>query len=150
MSQDVTVWYRAKEVRRRENHQAYARRKVVVVPEPSEVIQALSSMEIGEDSLFEHLYAHYSIVSGPLEVSGTTLTDADFKIMMGHPPYPSHIIGLPSFEENWPKISAVLHGYATRTFISEQAKWIKEAVVRDRAALSSELSKAYRILMEEH
>lgn len=138
--------YSAREARRQENRRAYAKRKVIVVPEPSEVVQALSSMEIGEDSLFEHLY-----YSGPpeLELSGTTLTDTDFDIMMGHPPYPSHIISLASFESDWPKISAVFHGYATRTFVSEQAKWIEEAAVRDRASLLSELTKAYRILMKE-
>lgn len=140
---------RAKEARRQENRKAYAKRKVIVVPEPSEVIQTLSSMEIGEDSLFEHLYLHHSIIAGPLKLSGTTLTDADFENMLGHPPYPSHIVDLPSFESDWPKISAVFHGYATRNFILEQGKWIDEAVDRDRAALSSELTKSYEILMEE-
>jgi hypothetical protein len=106
-------------------------------------------MEIGEDSLFEHLFVHYSITPGPLELSTITLTNADFEIMMGHPPYPSHIIGLPSFEKDWPMISAVLHGYAVRAFVSEQTKWIDGAVLRDRAALSSELTKSYRILMKE-
>jgi hypothetical protein len=140
---------RAQETRRKQNRKAYAKRKIIVIPEPSEVVQALSSMEIGEDSLYEHLWVHHSFTPGPLELSGATLTDADFEIMMGHPPYPSHIISLPSFENDWPKISAAFHGYATRIFISEQEKWTKEAVVRDRASLSSELTKSYRILTEE-
>ncbi|KAJ2930494.1 hypothetical protein H1R20_g6610, partial [Candolleomyces eurysporus] len=139
----------AKEGRRQENRKAYAKRKVVIVPEPPEVVRALSSMEIGEHSLFEHLFLHHSIIPDPLELPAITLTDADFKIMMGHPPYPSHIIGLPSFEKDWPVISAVFHGYANRRFVSEQEKWIVGAVLRDRAALSSELTKSYRILMRE-
>lgn len=78
-----------------------------------------------------------------------TLTDADFQEMTGHPPYPSHVIDLSSFEEDWPKISAAFHGYATRSFVSEQAQWIDEAMARDRAALSSELTRSYQSLTKD-
>ncbi|RXW12095.1 hypothetical protein EST38_g13757 [Candolleomyces aberdarensis] len=139
----------AKELCREQNRRAYAKRKLIVVPEPSEIVQSLSSMEISEDSLYEHLYVHHSITAGPLKLPQITLTDADFRDMIGHPPYPSHVIGLPSFEKDWPIISAAFHGYATRKFVLEQTKWMNEAAGRDRASLSSELTKLYRHLMEE-
>lgn len=121
---------------------------MVVVPEPSEVIRALSAMEISEDT-YEHLYVHYSITAGPLNLPDTILTDADFQNMTGHPPYFPHIINLPSFEKDWPAISAAFHGFATRNFVSEQTRWIDEAADRDRAFLSSELTKQYQYLMGE-
>ncbi|RXW17177.1 hypothetical protein EST38_g8678 [Candolleomyces aberdarensis] len=139
----------AKELRREQNRRAYAKRKLIVVPEPSEIVQSLSSMEISEDSPYEHLYIHYSITAGPLKLPELTLTEADFEDLIGHPPYPPHVIGLPSFEKDWPIISAAFHGYATRKFVSEQTKWIDDAAGCDRASLSSELTKLYRHLTEE-
>uniref|UniRef100_A0A4Q2DSF3 Uncharacterized protein n=1 Tax=Candolleomyces aberdarensis TaxID=2316362 RepID=A0A4Q2DSF3_9AGAR len=138
----------AKEIRREQNRKAYAKRKVVVVPEPSEVIRALSAMEISDDT-YEHIYVHYSITAGPLKLPDAILTDADFQNMTGHPPYSSHIIDHPSFEKDWSLISATLHGYATRKFVLEQTRWIDEAANRDRASLSSELTKQYQHLMGE-
>jgi hypothetical protein len=143
------MYFRAKEIRRIQNRRAYAKRKVVVVPEPSEAIQNLSAMEISEDSGHEHLCAHFSIIEGPLKLPDTTLTNTDFEHMTGHPPYPSHIINHPSFEKNWDLISAALHGYATRILLREQTQWIDEATNRDRASLSSELVKQYEHLMVE-
>jgi hypothetical protein len=105
-------------------------------------------MEISEDT-YEHLYVHYSITAGPLNLPDTILTDADFQNMTGHPPYFPHIINLPSFEKDWPAISAAFHGFATRNFVSEQTRWIDEAADRDRAFLSSELTKQYQYLMGE-
>lgn len=137
---------RAKETRRKENRKAYASRKTIEVPQPCRIIQALSSEEISEDSPEKHLYAHYSVTAGPLELPGTTLTETDFGKMMGHPPYPSHIVDLSSFEKDWPKISAAFHGYATRMFVLEQTKWRDQAVNCDRASLSTELLKLYRDL----
>ncbi|KAJ2935521.1 hypothetical protein H1R20_g1574, partial [Candolleomyces eurysporus] len=139
----------AKEIRRVQNCKAYAKHKVVVVPEPSEAIQTLSAMEISENSGCEHLCAYYSTIEGPLELPDATLTNADFQNMAGHPPYSSHIINHPSFEKNWELISAALHGYATRIFVSEQTQWLDEATNQDRASLSLELTKQYKHLMAE-
>ncbi|KAJ2932251.1 hypothetical protein H1R20_g4859, partial [Candolleomyces eurysporus] len=136
----------AKEARRKENRRAYARKKVIVVPELSDVVVALASEEISEDSLEKHLFVHHSISAAPLKLPGIVLTDTDFQTMLGHPPYPSHIINYASFEKEWPKISAAFHGYVSRTYISEQTKWVNQAASRDRASLASELSKLYQDL----
>lgn len=120
-----------------------------MVPEPSDVIQSLASMEISEDSLHEHLFLHYSITSDSLNLPHITLTDTDFQKMAGHPPYPLHIVDLDSFEKDWPQISAAFHGYATRMYVKEQTKLMQHALRCDRASLSSDLTNSYRNLMED-
>jgi hypothetical protein len=137
---------RAKESRRKENRAAYAKRKVINVPELSDVVIALALEEISEDSIEKHLFVHHSLSAMPLELPDITLTDADFRRMLGHPPYPSHIIDYLSFEKEWPKILAAFHGYATRIYASEHSKWGMEAASRDRASFATELSKLYQDL----
>ncbi|KAJ2936305.1 hypothetical protein H1R20_g790, partial [Candolleomyces eurysporus] len=137
-----------KKARREANRRAYAKRKIVVVPEPSDVVLSLASTEIVVYG-YEHLCAHYSIIADPLELADVTLTDADFQKMIGHPPYPSHIVDLDSFEKDWPIISAVTQGYATRMYVLDQTALINRAVDCDRASLSSELSKSYSNLMAD-
>jgi hypothetical protein len=104
-------------------------------------------VEISEDSLYEHLYAHQSIAAGPLELPTITLTNADFQKMTSHPPYPAHIVHLDSFEKDWPQISAALHGYVTRMYVRDQTTLVNEVASHDRASLYSKLSKSYRSLM---
>jgi hypothetical protein len=139
---------RFKEARREANRRAYAKRKIVVVPEPSDFVLSLASTEIVEYE-YEHLLAHYSVCGDPLELATITLTNADFQKMIGHPPYPSHILDIDSFEKDWPIILAVIQGYATRMYVLDQTALIKCAVDCDRASISSELSKTYSILMAD-
>ncbi|KAJ2935944.1 hypothetical protein H1R20_g1149, partial [Candolleomyces eurysporus] len=138
----------AKEARRKENRQAYAKRKVIEIPQLSDIVIALASEEIAEHSLEEHIFVHHSTSAALLELPGITLTDTDFERMLGHPPYPLHIVGYASFEKEWPKISAAFHGYVTQTYALKQIKWGEEAASRDRASLASELSKTYQSLTE--
>ncbi|KAJ2921595.1 hypothetical protein H1R20_g15501, partial [Candolleomyces eurysporus] len=140
---------RATEAHCEENRRAYAKRKVIWVPEPSDVVQALAKWDILMADQ-EHVYDRHSIAAEPLKLLGTALTDADFQSMIGHPPYPSHIVEHVSFEKDWPQISAAFLGYATRTYVTEHTRWLDQAGGHDRASLSSDLSKQYRDLLEDY
>jgi hypothetical protein len=104
-------------------------------------------MDLSEDSLYEHLFAHYSITEDSLELPTITLTNADFQQMTSYPPYPDHIVQLNSFEKDWPQILVALHGYVTRMYVQDRATLINEVASHDRASLYSKLSKTYWSLM---
>jgi hypothetical protein len=133
---------RAKEVRSDQNARAYAKRKAV------KIVQALSELEIVEYD-YKHIYMHHSTTEVPLPLPDLTLTDTDFRSMAGHPPYPAHIVDFPSFEKDWPIISAAFHGYAARNYMLEQERWIDEAADRDRKSLCSELTTRYHRVMAD-
>ncbi|RXW14660.1 hypothetical protein EST38_g11193 [Candolleomyces aberdarensis] len=133
----------AKEVRREQNARAYAKRKIF------KAVQALSEAEISEYD-YKHIYMHhFATEEGPLALPDFTLTDTDFRNMAGHPPYPAHIVNFPSFEKDWPIISAAFHGYAARNYMLEQKRWIDEAASCDWASLGSKLMNQYHNVMAD-
>lgn len=54
----------------------------------------------------------------------------DFETLTGLPPYPQPIVSMPSFQEDWPKISAAMHGYATRRYLEALGKFINSSTAR--------------------
>ena len=112
-------------------------------------LRALAAGEI-LDADYSRLFVEFCQGREAVGFDEFDLEEEDLKELTSVPPYRHSIVPLPSFEAEWAKVSAAMHGYATRQYLLRVAERISSSTQRQDHEIIFDLVRERQRLSAEH
>ncbi|KAJ3531282.1 hypothetical protein NMY22_g8220 [Coprinellus aureogranulatus] len=140
-----------KEKRSEENRQAWRKKQALKLlnqgpPLVSQRVRDLSEEEISGGD-YESWYHQFREGRDCLGLDEVDIEVEELECLTSSPPYPTSVTRVSSFSEDWPLISAVLHGYSARKYIEHCDTLIDLCRRAPQHGIISRLYEEYRGLV---
>ncbi|KAJ3529899.1 hypothetical protein NMY22_g8803 [Coprinellus aureogranulatus] len=143
-----------REKRSEENRRAYLRRRGIqhlnepTQPIPERILKLSESVIIAPG--YSKLFSSFRDGRDILGLDEMDIEEADLEVLTGEPPYPPEIVSLSAFSDEWPSISAAMHGYATRRYLGRCDALVTASIKTKDHVLIFELIRDHDNLFSEY